>query len=637
MGYITETSQNPDNIAADRTSFHTGTDFTAYLEMGAHICEEDGISGTRFRVWAPNAVNACVITRAASRDEKGGVMTKNADGVFECFVPGAEKGDGYRYVITGADGSKRWKADPYAFFSEKRPDNASVIWPADTYEWKDSEYLENIPSDCTASLRKPLSIYEVHPGSWKKNYDKGPDGFLNYRELGRQLSEYCEFMGYTHVELMGICEHPFDNSWGYQVTGYFAPTSRYGTPDDFKFLVDCLHNKGIGVILDWVPAHFPKDDYSLKEFDGTKLYEPEDPLRAEYPEWGTLAFDHAKPEVRSFLISSAYYWIKEFHVDALRVDAVASMLFLDFGRSRYALNKDGGRDNYESTAFLKQLNETIRRNTKGYLIAEDSSIKRGITAPVEKEGFGFLYKWNMGWMNDTLRYINRDPVYRRYHHDEITRTVDYAFYENFILVLSHDEVVHLKKSMYGKMFGTEDDKLEALKAFYTFQYVHPGKKLLFMGQEFGDPSEWDENRCLPWELSHDKKHRELMLCVKQLNEIYKSFPALYTDTGDPHTFEWISKNDRDRNIISFIRRNPWNFDGAVIAVINFSPVSYNDFSCGTPVEGAYRCLFRTYHSAEKADIISERGECDSHPFKLSFSLRPYEAVLLLFPDSAGTE
>lgn len=624
----------------DTFLFHEGTNYEAYLKLGAHICEIGGKTGTLFTVWAPNAAEVSVITARTNWEEWRGTMKKNADGVFERFMEGVGKGDSYRFVITGADGKKRYKADPYAFYSEKRPQNASIVWPLDSYTWKDQAYMDNVPSDCTESAKKPMSIYEVHLGSWKKDYRNGPDGFVNYNILGPQLAEYCEYMGYTHAELMGICEHPLDNSWGYQVTGYFSPTSRYGTPDDLRYLIDCLHEKNIGVILDWVPAHFPKDEFSLKEFDGTKLYEPEDPLRAEYPEWGTLAFDHGKPEVRSFLISSAFYWIKEFHIDALRVDAVASMLFLNFGRREWALNKDGGIENPESMAFLKQLNKAVRDRTKAYLIAEDSSIMKGMTSPVEEGGFGFLYKWNMGWMNDTLRYINRDPVYRKYHHDEITGTVDYTFLENYILVLSHDEVVHLKKSMAGKMHGTEGDRLSSLKAFYTLQYTHPGKKLLFMGQEFGDPKEWDENRCLDWGLSKDPWHRDILLNVKKLNEIYKKYPVLYTDTKDRRTFEWINKSDSSRNILSFIRRNPWNFNGALLVIVNLSPVMYADYCAGTPVAGSYRRIFSTYDELEKAAcnegfipepvILSEEIPCDIHSHRISYSLRPYEALILEF-------
>lgn len=626
----------------DTFLFHEGTNREAYLKMGAHLCRIGGECGTLFTVWAPNAKNVSVITSATGWNEEYGSMKRNADGVYEQFISGVKKGDSYRFVITGADGVKRYKADPYAFFSEKRPENASIVWPLDSYEWHDTGYMNSKPDDPEETLKRPVSIYEVHPGSWKKNYENGPDGFINYRELGRQLAEYCEYMGYTHAELMGICEHPLDDSWGYQVTGYYSPTSRYGTPDDFRALIDCLHEKGIGVILDWVPAHFPKDDYSLSSFDGTKLYEPEDPLRAEYPEWGTLAFDHSKPEVRSFLISNAFYWIREFHIDALRVDAVASMLYLNFGRSRFSLNKDGGIENYESTAFLKQLNKTVRENTKAYLTAEDSSILKGVTAPVSEGGLGFLYKWNMGWMNDTLKYIKRDPVYRKYHHSEITGTVGYSFLENFILVLSHDEVVHLKKSMLGKMPGNAGDRLGSLKAFYTLQFTHPGKKLLFMGQEFGDPQEWNEGRCLDWGLTHDSGHRDVMLNVKKLNEIYRKYPVLYTDTRDSRTFEWINSSDSDRNILSFIRRNPWNYNDALMVIVNLSPVMYADYKCGAPEAGSYIRIFSTYDELERAsgaagfreepEILTEEELCDGRQHALRYALRPYEALILTLPE-----
>ena len=486
-----------------------------------------------------------------------------------------------------------------------------------------------------------MSVYEVHLGSWKRHGKDDPDGFLNYRQLGDLLVEYVNYMGYTHVELMGICEYPYDPSWGYQVTGYFAPTSRYGNPDDLRYMIDKLHQNNIGVIIDWVPAHFPKDDYALARFDGTCLYEPEDPLRAEYPEWGTYAFDHAKPEVRSFLISSAFYWIKEFHADALRVDAVAAMLYASFSRPQFRKNIYGGNENLESMAFLRQLNAAVREHTNAYLIAEDSSVIPGITQDVKDGGFGFLLKWNMGWMNDTLRYIEKDPIYRQYEHNLLTHSLDYAFNENYMLVLSHDEVVYGKKPMLLKNPGSIEDKCGGLKALYTYQFTHPGKKLLFMGQEFGEDKEWDESREINWDLTKEFGRRDIMHCVRNLLFIYKKYPVLYSDSNNPAIFQWVNKNDNTRNILSYIRRNPWNYNEALLVIINFSPMSIADYSCGVPVEGYYKRVFCTYDSLpggggpeEVGDIppvMSQHMECDGYEHRISYGLRPFESLIFEFP------
>ena len=431
----------------DAFLFHQGTDYELYRKLGAHPDRENGVAGTRFAVWAPNARSVSVLTARTGWENEKGMHRCAADGaVWECFLPDVGVGDAYRFVVTGADGVKRYKADPCAFRAEKRPQNASIVASLSSYPWGDGAYQAG--RDNSQVLQKPMAIYEVHLASWKKRYDgSDPDGCLSYSELADQLAEYVTWMGYTHVELIGICEYPFDGSWGYQVTGFYAPTARYGTPDDFRYFVDRLHRSGIGVILDWVPAHFPKDDFGLEFFDGTPLYESVDPLRREYPEWGTNAFDHSKPEVRSFLISSACYWVREFHIDALRVDAVAAMLYADYSRKDWRPNRFGGRINLESRAFLQQLNTTVCGATTGYLIAEDSSTEDGITRDVRWDGVGFTLKWDMGWMNDSLRYVSKDPVYRRFHHEELAHTVDYAFAENWVLVLSHDEVVHLKRSM----------------------------------------------------------------------------------------------------------------------------------------------------------------------------------------------
>lgn len=626
----------------DSSLFHSGRSYNSYRRMGAHIRRENGVSGVRFCLWAPNAKSVSVITSRTDWDEARGSMAMTGAGMWELFIPGVRAGDIYRYVITGADGIRRYKSDPYAFRSELRPANGSVICPLSGYKWRDGGRRAEFSRE--TALQKPMTIYEVHLGSWKKDYRLNKDGFINYRRLADELAEYVCYMGYTHVELIGICEYPFDGSWGYQVTGYYSPTSRYGSPNDFRYFVDTMHIHGIGVILDWVPAHFPKDSFGLESFDGTALYESADPLLAEYPEWGTKAFDHSKGEVRSFLISNAFYWVREFHIDALRVDAVAAMLYTSFGRGEWRPNKYGGSENLESTEFLRQLNLAVTGKTGAYLIAEDSSILPGVTEAADKGGLGFLFKWNMGWMNDTLKYLKEDPIYRHWQHGKLTHTADYAFTENYVLVLSHDEVVHLKKPMLGKAPGRIEDQLATLKTLYAFQYTHPGKKLLFMGQDFAEDREWDENREINWALADDFGHRDVMQCLRSLISIYKAYPVLYSDSRDPATFEWVNSTDSDRNIISFIRRNPWNYDGALLVVCSFSPVQYNGYRCGVPSEGLYKRIFSTYDSlpgcggpGEFGDIpplTAEKGECDGRPYSVCYDLRPFESIIIELPRQA---
>lgn len=624
---------------SDSIRFHKGEDRDLYRRLGAHLCEKNGVPGVLFSVWAPNAKSVAVITEKNGWNEKKGKARGHKNGIWECFVPYAGIGDSYRFLVRGADGVNRYKSDPLAFYAELRPDNASRVYPLQGYEWHDEEFIAR--RNINEVMARPMSIYEVHLGSWKRQGAESGAGFLNYRELGDQLAEYLDYMGYTHAELIGICEHPLDASWGYQVTGYYAPTSRYGNPDDFRYFVDALHRRNISVILDWVPAHFPKDSFGLAEFDGTALYEPEDPLRAEYPEWGTKAFDHGKPEVRSFLISNALYWVREFHIDALRVDAVASMLYVSFGRSEWRPNRFGGLENLESIEFLKELNGAVKAEN-AYLIAEDSSIMEGITKDEKKGGLGFLFKWNMGWMNDTLRYIKTDPIFRTYSHGELTHIADYAFFENWVLVLSHDEVVHLKRSMLEKFPGGIEDKTGGLKTLYAFQYTFPGKKLLFMGQEFAEDREWDENRAINWDFTEDFGHRDVMQCVRNLNALYRRYSCLYSDTGDYRTFEWVNRNDADRNILSYIRRNPWNYDFALLVVCSFSPVEHHDYTCGVPVGGMFRRVFSTYDSLPGGGnegevkggippVTTTENECDGHQNMLMYSLRPYETVVFEFP------
>ena len=632
----------------DAYLFHEGTNVEVYKKMGAHLSTENGVEGTRFVLYAPNAQHVSVITSRNDWNPLANSMEKTPENFWELFIPGMGQGDSYKYVIVGADGVSRYKADPYAFYSEERPSNSSRIWSLDNYTWTDEDYMK--AQEDVNPREAAMSIYEVHLGSWKKDYSLNKSGFINYRRLADELSEYVKYMNFTHVELMGICEYPYDGSWGYQVTGYFSPTSRYGCPDDFRYFVDKLHNAGIGVILDWVPAHFPKDDFGLERFDGSALYESADPLMAEYPEWGTMAFDHSKPEVRSFLISSAMYWIKEFHIDALRVDAVAAMLFTSYSRPEWRPNKYGGTDNLDSIDFLKQLNYTVSSKSHAYIIAEDSSIKSKMTAPLEDGGMGFAFKWNMGWMNDTLKYFGKDPIYRKYHHSDLTGTVDYVFTEYFVNVLSHDEVVHLKNSMVSKMPGSMGDKFADLKTLYTYQFTHPGKKLLFMGQEFAQEKEWDENRIIDWENASDVWHRDVMECVRKLNGIYRKYPCLYADSNNETTFEWINRGDYTRNTISFMRRNPWNYDGAVLVICNFSPMYYENYTCGAPLSGEYKRVFSTYDTlvgGGEEDVFPQKAyeeECDGYGHKLCYNLRPYESVIfetlgnaLLQPENMGGE
>lgn len=619
----------------DRYLFHHGTHYELYEKMGAHIREINGVRGTHFVLWAPAARAVCVVSDGNGWTPWRDIMEKVDDSIWELFVPGMCEGVKYKYLVVQADGKEVYKIDPYEYGSEKRPANASVVTNLDTYEWGDGEYLTKKSGE--NYLEKPMSVYEVHLGSWKKDtWKQDEDQFLDYRRLAYELCEYVQYMGYTHIEVMGICEYPFDPSWGYQVTGYFCPTARYGSPQDFMYFVDYMHKHGIGVILDWVPAHFPKDSFGLANFDGTPLYEYADPLRAEYPEWGTKAFDLGRKEVSNFLIASALFWVKKYHLDALRVDAVAAMLYTSFGRSEWRPNVYGGDHNLESFEFFKHLNSVLRSRTDAFLIAEDSSIIQGITAPVKDNGLGFGLKWDMGWMNDTLSYIKKDPVYRKYHHFLMTHTLDYIFDEHYILVLSHDEVVYGKGSMFNKMPGSRMDKFGSLKAFYTMMMGHPGKKLLFMGQDFAQEKEWNFKTSLDWHLCDDPGHRDVMDCYRTLLHLYKERPVLYNDTSYK-SFEWIESGDVARSIFAFIRRNPWNYNDALIFVCNMTPMGYANYGVGAPVSGKYRRIFSTYPEGNLMEVEAEEAICNGRPYKLSFTLRPFEAIIFEVPFHESTE
>ncbi len=591
--------------------FGEGNFFRMYEKFGAHVMEIDGVSGVHFAVWAPNATRVSLIGTCNGWDGRRYPMRLHPGvGVWEIFIPGLDEGEIYKYELRTRDGHLRIKADPLAFRSELRPATASIVHSTDHFTWNDSEWLENRKNyDVTSA---PLAIYEVHPGSWRRvpHEDNRP---LTYRELAHELADYVKSMGYTHVELMPITEHPFDGSWGYQTTGYFAPTSRYGTPDDFKYFVDYMHKNGIGVILDWVPAHFPKDDFALRRFDGTALYEHEDPRQGEHPDWGTLIFNYGRNEVRNFLISNALFWFDEYHIDGLRVDAVASMLYLDYSREegQWIPNKYGGRENLDAIEFLKKLNETVYEAHPDILmIAEESTSWPAVSRPVYLGGLGFGLKWNMGWMNDFLEYIEYDPIHRKYHQNLLTFGLLYAFTENFVLVLSHDEVVHGKKALLDKMPGDLWQKFANLRAAYGFMYGHPGKKLLFMGGEFGQWQEWQHDQSLDWHLLEFKEHQGLQHYVRDLNQLYRTTPALWQKDFSGEGFQWIDFQDAENSIISFIRRghDPEDF---VVVVCNFTPVPRFNYKIGVPAAGHYAELLNSDSEYYAGGNIGNFGGVDS--------------------------
>lgn len=619
--------------AYDGELFVQGKHYESDQKLGAHPCRNGNTAGVYFALWAPEARKVSILTEVNGYREDVHRMwpAPGNAGVWELFIANVKPGDIYRYAVIGADGVGRLKSDPYAFQSELRPASASIVAARSGYSWGDQDYLEK--HNRKTAVQRPMAIYEVHLGSWKRGHSRSNrGGFLNYRRLADQLAEYVGFMGFTHVELMGICEYPFDGSWGYQCTGYFAPTRRYGLPDDFRYLVDKLHRCGIGVILDWVPAHFSKDAFGLGQFDGTPLYEYADPLRREMSCWGAYAFDHGKPQVRSFLISSAVYWIREFHIDGLRVDAVAAMLKLDFDGQTRSRNRYGGMENLEGMAFLRQLNDAVHYNTRAFVIAEDSTALPGITEDTARQGMGFDFKWNMGWTFDTLHYFQRDADSRKQHHAQVTNPYGYAFQEDYVLPLSHDEVVSGKHTLLGKMPGGAENRRGSLKALYALQFTSPGKKLLFMGQEFGENREWRETREIHWQLADDGDHRDILLCVRRLLQLYRRYPCLHSDSRDTRTFQWINGGDGDRSILSYIRRNPWNYHGALLVIANLSPWEYPHYRCGVPFGGDYHCIFSTCDRAGDGPVLpAEYGECDGQPFHISYGLRPNEVIAIQLP------
>ena len=617
----------------DQYLFGQGTHYDIYRKLGAHPSVEGEEEGIYFAVWAPNARSVSVIGDFNNWDEQADPMVKAGPiGVYETFVPEAKIGQLYKFYIVGMHGEQLYKADPYGNEAEKRPGTASRITDIRDYKWKDTTWMKNRQK--FDETKDAMSIYEVHPGSWMKHpyTEENEEGFYNYREFAVKLAAYVKEMGYTHVELMGIAEHPFDGSWGYQVTGYYAPTSRYGTPQDFKYMVDYLHRQKIGVILDWVPAHFPKDSHGLANFDGTAVYEHEDPRQGEHPDWGTKIYNYGRPEVKNFLIANALFWIEECHVDGLRVDAVASMLYLDYGKSdgQWVANKYGGNQNLEAIEFFKHLNTVVLgRNHGTVMIAEESTAWPKVTGKAEDDGLGFSLKWNMGWMNDFLEYMKLDPYFRKYNHNKMTFSMTYAYSEKYILVISHDEVVHLKKSMLEKMPGDMDDKFKNLKAAYTFMFCHPGKKLLFMGQEFGQLREWSEERELDWFLLGEEKHRDLKDFVQGLLKMYRKYPALYAMDTDPSGFEWINADDGYRSIYSFVRKSPTGRNNLLV-VCNFTPVERSDYRVGVPKKKQYTLVMDENGMTGKKVFKAEKKDCDNRPFSFAYPLPAYGIAIFQY-------
>lgn len=630
----------------DRYLFAEGNHYEIYEKLGAHPMTYQGIEGTYFAVWAPDARSVSVVGNFNTWDSRLHPMRiLGVSGIYELFIPGVNEGAIYKFFIRTRDGKELFKSDPYGNYAEVRPDNASRVADLRNYEWKDLSWENKKKSSSRKErMESPVSIYEVHPGSWKKHKDNTEDGFYTYRELAVELADYLVEMNYTHVELMGIAEHPFDGSWGYQVIGYYAPTSRYGTPEDFMYFVDYMHQKGISVILDWVPAHFPKDEHGLGRFDGEPLYEHPDKRRGEHPHWGTYIFNYGKKEVENFLIANAIFWLRKFHVDGLRVDAVASMLYLDYGKEagEWLPNEKGGNENTEAILFMRHLNRVIEERYPGALmIAEESTAWAGVTAPSSMNGLGFLFKWNMGWMNDFLEYMKLDPYFRKFNHNMLTFSFAYAKSENFIEVLSHDEVVHGKCSMINKMPGTTEEKFANLRAAYGLMFAHPGKKLLFMGQEFGQAREWSEKRELDWFELDKESNRKLQSYVKKLNELYQTYPALYLNDYNDAGFEWIDGSDCENSVISFLRKGKSSQE-QILVVCNFTPVIREKYKVGVPVLTTYSEVLNSdaviYGGTGKVNVNpvkAKKESCSGRPFSIELTLPPISVMCFKFSARKG--
>jgi 1,4-alpha-glucan branching enzyme len=609
--------------------FKSGKHFKLYEKLGAHVVTYDGQEGTYFAVWAPNARAVSVI--GDFNYWKAGQHPLNPrwdeSGIWEAFVPGVSAGQAYKYAIHSNVGSYQEKADPFATYAEIAPKTASVTWKSD-YHWKDEAWLSERKH--TTGKAKPYSVYEVHAGSWKRKAEDG-NRSLSYRELANELVEYVKYMRFTHVEFLPVMEHPFFGSWGYQLTGYFAPTSRFGTPDDFKFLVDAFHQAGIGVILDWVPSHFPGDVHGLYEFDGTHLYEHADPRKGFHPDWSSYIYNYGRPEVRAFLISNALFWIDQYHIDGLRVDAVASMLYLDYSRKEgeWIPNQYGGNENIEAIMFLKEFNETVYGSFPDAItIAEESTAWTGVSRPTYLGGLGFGQKWMMGWMHDTLKYFKNDPIYRQYHQNEITFSIMYAFTENFMLPLSHDEVVHGKGSLLGRMPGDEWRKFANLRLLFAYMYMHPGSKLLFMGGEFGQSGEWNHDRSLDWHLTQHPLHKGVMEHVRALNHLYQTEPALYAHSFDPKGFEWVDYDDRQNSVIVFMRKSDYPAD-ALMVVCNFTPEVRQHYRVGVPARGFWKEVFNSDQTRFGGTGLVNNGLLVTTPVK--YHGKDYSITMVLPP------
>ena len=624
----------------DTYLFAEGKHYDVYEKFGAHPMTIDGVKGTYFAVWAPHARRVSVVGDFNMWDGALNPMQMmQTSGIYELFIPDVAPGAVYKYQILTRDGEILYKADPYGNQCQVRPDNANVVADLTGYKWKDTDWIENRKQQTRETeLKKPMAIYECHLGSWKKKIEDSDFGFYTYRELAKMLCDYVKKMGYTHVELMGIAEYPFDGSWGYQVTNYYAPTSRYGSPEDFMYFVDHMHENGIGVILDWVPAHFPRDEHGLGRFDGMPLYEHPDPRRGEHPDWGTYIFDFGRNEVSNFLTANALFWVEKFHVDALRVDAVASMLYLDYGKQdgQWLPNKDGGNENYDAIELLRKINTVMEeRNPGAFLIAEESTAWAGVTAPASMKGLGFLYKWNMGWMNDFLEYMKMDPYFRSFNHNRLTFSLSYTYAENYVLVISHDEVVHLKCSMLNKMPGVEKDKFANLRTAYGFMYGHPGKKLLFMGQEFGQLREWSEARSLDWFLLDQPLHKKMQKWVADLNHMYTTYDACYYNDNNQMGFEWTKVDDANTSIIAFVRRGKTVKD-QLLFVCNFVPVERKDYWIGVPCLTEYEEIINSDakiyggSGTKNGKVKAFEEKCDRMPYAISIDIAPLSMMVFKY-------
>ena len=639
MGQIKNQREDIFISEYDEYLFTQGNHYEIYKKMGAHRAVVDGVEGVHFAVWAPNAKYVNVAGTFNDWDIYSHNMNRlRISGIYETFIPGVTEDTIYKFVITANDGRKIYKSDPFAYHSQLRPENASIVKDISNFKWTDSAWQnEKAKKDYN---KEPMAIYECHIGSWKKHpADREEKSFYNYRLFADEIVAYLKEMKYTHVELIGIAEYPFDGSWGYQVTGYYAPTSRYGTPEDFQYLVNTLHKNKIGVILDWVPAHFPRDAFGLSEFDGTCLYEHPDKRKGEHPEWGTKIFNYEKPEVRNFLIANAVYWVQEYHIDALRVDAVASMLYLDYGKKagQWVANQYGDNKNLDAIGFLRHLNSLITGRYPGTLmIAEESTAWPKVTAHPDHDGLGFSFKWNMGWMHDFCEYLKLDPIMKRGSHYNMTFAMSYHTAENYILPISHDEVVHLKCSMLNKMPGYRVDKFANLRVAYSYMFTHSGKKLLFMGQDFGQECEWSEARELEWNCLSDPLHLGMNNYVKKLLELYNKYPCLYEIDNGWEGFEWMEADDADRSVYAYVRKSSKGTNN-ILTVLNFTPIERKDYRIGVPKKKKYKLLLNSDakefggNGAEiPAEISAEKILSNGKDYSIGFDLPAYGAVHFLF-------